>query len=331
MKSDKLKIVLTGANGFLGSHLVDRLLKESVEVHCIVRQSSNLKWLEGKNIHLHTCGLEDISSIAEVLKNVDYIFHLAGTVAALNYEDYLYGNVVLTENILEAALAHSDNLKNIVVTSSLAVGGPSDLDNRLSEEDGFNPVSLYGKAKVAQEEMCEKYADRLPITIARPSVISGEREVELFEFIKTVNQGLVPLVGFSEKYVGIIHVSDLVEAMYQMALSEKTAGQAYYLSSEEIISWKALADICAKKLNKKPLILRLPHFIIYIAGAIASFFGKLQGKAPTFDFEKAKEGVQKAWICDVSKAKKDFEFKQTVSIQEGVEQAIDWYLKHNWL
>lgn len=329
--SDKRKIVLTGANGFLGSHLVDRLLKEEVDIHCIVRKSSNLKWLEGKNITLHTCGLEDIPAMSEVFENVDYIFHLAGTVAALKYEDYLYGNVDLTRNVLEAALPHAANIKNIVVTSSLAVGGPSDVQNKLNEADGFNPVSLYGKAKVEQERMCDNYSEKLPITIVRPSVISGDREVELFEFIQTVNQGLVPLVGFGEKYVGIIHVSDLVEAMYQLALCEKAVGQAYYLSSEEIISWKDLAEICAEKLGKNPFILRLPHFVIYLAGALASLAGKIRGKATTFDFEKAKEGVQKAWVCDVSKAKEDFGFRQTVSIREGVEQAIDWYKQNKWL
>ncbi len=182
-----------------------------------------------------------------------------------------------------------------------------------------------------QEKVCMQYMDKLPITIARPSVISGEREAELYEFIKTVKQGLVPLVGFNKKYLGIINVKDLTEAFYQMAVSEKTSGEAYYLSSEDIIDWQSLGELCAKKLNKKPLFLHLPNFIIYIAGFFASLVGKLTRKAPTFDLEKAKEGVQEAWICKVDKAKKDFGFKQTVSIKDGVEQAIDWYKKDGWL
>lgn len=329
--SDKRKIVLTGGNGFLGSHLVDSLLQKEVEVHCIVRQTSDLKWLKGKNVKFHTCGLTDIEAMSAVFENVDYIFHLAGTVAALSYDDYYYGNVTLTENLLEAALKHQSTIKKIVVTSSLAVGGPCTKESPIDESGPFRAVSLYGKAKVEQEEMCARYKDRLPITIARPSVISGKREAELYEFIKTVNQGLVPLVGFRDKYVGIVNVKDLTEAFYQMAISEKTTGEAYYLSSEEVISWKELAEICAKKLNKKPIYLKLPHFMIRIAGAISGFVGKLMGKAPTFDYEKAKEGVQEAWLCKVEKAKKDFGFKQTVSIQEGVEEAIDWYKENKWL
>jgi len=329
--SKKVKIVLTGANGFLGSHLVDRLLLEATEVHCIVRKSSNLKCLQDPRIHIHPCGLTDVSAMAAVFQNVDYIFHLAGTVAALSYKDYLYGNVELTKNLLEAALLSTTNLKKIVVTSSLAVGGPSTKDTPIDETSGFNPASQYGKAKVEQEKMCQQYQDRLPITIARPSVISGAREAELFEFIKTVNQGFVPLVGSEDKYVGIVNVKDLIEGFYQMAFSDKTAGEAYYLSSEEMISWKGLAEICAVKLNKKPVYLKLPHPIIKLAGRLSGAIGQLRGKAPTFDYEKAKEGVEEAWICKIDKATRDFGFKQTVSIKDGVEEAIDWYKEQKWL
>lgn len=329
--SETQKVVLTGSNGFLGSHLAEYLVNKGYDVHCIVRKSSNLKYIEHLPITFHTCGLTDINELKKVLKNVHYIFHLAGTVAALNYEDYIYGNVTVSQNLLEATLTENQNLKKIVVTSSLAVGGPSTKENPIDETNGFNPVSLYGKAKVEQEKVCMQYMDRLPITIARPSVISGEREAELYEFIKTIKQGLVPLVGFKEKYVGIINVKDLTEAFYQMAISDKTNGEAYYLSSEEIISWKELAKFCAEKLNKKPIYLHLPNFIIYIAGFFASLAGKLKGKATTFDLEKAKEGVQEAWICKIEKAKKDFGYKETVPLKEGVAKAIEWYKGNGWL
>ncbi len=329
--SKALKIAITGANGFLGSHLVDFLLNKDFEVHCIVRSSSNIKWLEGKKIFLHRCGLEAIEPLKQIFENVDYIFHFAGTVSAINYKAYHHGNVSITKNVLDAALLAQSTLKRIVITSSLAVGGPCTKNHPIDESLGFNPLTQYGKSKVAQEKLCELYMPKLPISIARPSVISGEREPELYEFIKTVKNGMIPLVGFKNKYVGIINVKDLTKAFYDMALSKKTIGKAYYLSSEEIISWKKLAKICAKKLQKRPLYLHIPHIFILVVGACSSIFGTIRGKAFTFDFEKAKEGVQEAWICKVQKAQNDFNFKQETSIQEGVEEAIDWYIKNKWL
>jgi dihydroflavonol-4-reductase len=329
--SDLMKVVLTGANGFIGSHLAEYLHEKGFEVHCLLRSSSNTKWIEDKGFVFHTCGLDDIAAMKDVMEGAKYVFHLAGTVSGFTYEDYAYGNVTLTENVLSAILLCDKRPDKILVTSSLAVGGPAKPGKPVKEEDGFHPVSLYGKAKVEQERVCQKYKDKLPITIARPSVISGEREVELFQFIETVNNRFVPHVGFSNKYLGIIHITDLIEALYAMTISPATAGEAYYLSSEEVVSWRQVRDMCAAILGVKPFTLALPHPIIHLAGHISGFVGKMKGKAPTFDAEKAKEGVQEAWICSVEKAKRDFGFEQKVSVEEGLRRAIEWYKKEGWL
>lgn len=329
--SELKKVVLTGANGFIGSHLAEYMHSKGFEVHCIVRKSSNLKWIEGKGFVFHTCGLEDIKALKEVFEGATYVFHLAGTVSAFKYEEYFYGNVTITENVLSAILLCSTKPEKIIVTSSLAVGGPTVKSKPIKESGGFHPVSLYGKAKVEQERVCQKYKDKLPITIARPSVISGEREVELFQFIETVNNRFVPQVGFNDKYLGIIYISDLIDAMYKMAVSDKTAGEAYYLSSETEISWRELSTVCAKILGVKPFTLKLPHFAILLAGHISGLAGRMKGKPATFDAEKAKEGVKEAWTCSVEKAKQDFGFEQKVSIEEGLRKAIEWYKSEGWV
>lgn len=323
------KVVITGANGFIGSHLAEYMSTKGFEVHCIVRESSNLKWLLNKGFIFHKCGLTDIEALKVIFKDAKYIFHLAGTVAALKYENYIYGNVTLTKNVLEAAL--ETNPEKILITSSLAVAGSTTKDKPLKESDGFNPLVQYGKAKVVQEELCAKYFDRLNITIARPSPITGPREVEMFEFIKTINNGIFPKVGFSEKFVNIIHITDLLDALYKMVSTEKTNGEAYFICSENAYSWTEIAQICGKLLNKKPFTLALPHFIILIAGFFAGLYGKIIGKAQTFDFEKAKEGTKEAWLGSMEKAKKDFGFQQNVSLIEGLKEAIDWYKKEKWL
>lgn len=323
------KIVITGANGFIGSHLAEFMKDKGFEVHCVVRESSNLQWLINKGFIFHKCGLTDIAALKIVFKDAKYIFHLAGTVAALKFESYIYGNVTLTKNVLEAALAI--NPAKILITSSLAVSGPTTKDKPLKESDGFNPLVQYGKAKVAQEELCATYFDRLNITIARPSPITGPREVEMFEFIKTINNGIFPKVGFSETYVNIIHITDLLDAFYKMVVSDKTNGEAYFLASENAYSWTEISKICGKLLNKKPFTLALPHFIILIAGFFSGLYGKIIGKPQTFDYEKAKEGTEEAWLGSVAKAKNDFGFEQKISLIEGLKITIDWYKKEKWL
>lgn len=326
-----LKIVITGASGFIGSHLAEYMLGKGFEVHCIVRKSSNLKYLQNENFKFHTCGLENIDDLKAVFQGAKYIFHLAGTVSALKYEDYLHGNVTLTKNVLEAAKALDIKPDKILITSSLAVAGPTTKDKPLLESQGFNALVRYGKAKVAQEELAAEYFKDLNITIARPSPITGTREVEMFEFFKTINNGIFPKVGFSEKYVGIIHITDLLDAFYKMVITEKTTSEAYFLTSEIVYSWSEIAAVSAKILNKKPFKLALPHFIILIAGFFSGLVGKIIGKPQTFDYEKAIEGIQEAWLGSVEKAKNDFGFEQKTSLIEGIQEAILWYKKEKWL
>lgn len=325
------KIVITGANGFIGSHLAEFLFAKGFEVHCIVRKTSNLKYLQNEKYVIHTCGLTDVEALKAAFKDAKYIFHLAGTVSALQYEDYIYGNVTLTKNVLEAAKAQENKPDKILITSSLAVSGPTTKDKPLKESEGFNPTVRYGKAKVEQEKLAAQYFDDLEITIARPSPITGIREVEMFEFFKTINNGIFPKVGFSEKYVNIIHITDLLDSFYKMVTTPKTSGEAYFLTSEKIYSWSDIAAISAKLLNKKPFTLALPHFIILIAGFFSGLFGKIIGKPQTFDFEKAKEGIQEAWLGSTEKSKADFGFEQKVSLIEGIQEALEWYKAEKWL
>jgi len=319
------KIVITGANGFIGSHLAEYMSSKGFSVHCIVRETSNLRWLENKGFIFHKCGLTNVDDLKYAFKDAKYIFHLAGTVSALKYEDYIYGNVELTKNVLEAANSLEKKPEKILITSSLAVAGPTTKDKPLKESDGFNAIVQYGKAKVEQEKLCAEYFDDLNITIARPSPITGTRETEMFEFIKSINNGIFPKVGFNEKYVNIIDISDLLDAFYKMVKSEKTSGKAYFLCSEKAYSWSEIAAISAKLLKKKPFTLALPHFIICIAGFFSGLYGKIIAKPQTFDYEKAKEGVQEAWLGSVEKAKKDFGFQQKTTLIEGLKEAIDWY------
>lgn len=328
--SNNPKVILTGANGFLGSHLVDKLIKENYDVHCIVRKSSNLKWLEGKNITIHTCGLLNVEDLSQVLNGVAYVFHLAGTVSAFDYGGYYFGNVTLTQNLFDALDKANAKPLKIVVTSSQAVTGPS-ITPQNAKESRSQPVSFYGKSKLEQENLCKKYFDKYNIAIARPSIIYGERDTEFLQFIETVKKGIVPLVGFNDKPISSIYVKDVIEGFYEMAVQEKAVGQTYHLASEEVLTWKELGVASAKILNKKPMYLKLPHFIIKTAGAISGGVGKLQKKPATFDSQKALEGVQDGWVCSVDKIKNDLGFVAQYSFEKGIGKTITWYKEKGWL
>jgi dihydroflavonol-4-reductase len=330
MNSKQIAAV-TGANGFVGSHLVDYLLGKNFEVRCIVRKSSNLQWLEGKNVKIYDCGLFDKDGLREAFRNVNYIFHVAGVVKAKNEEGYFRGNVESTKILLEVAAEVKDHIKKFIMVSSQTVSGPALKGKPVTEEMEPNPLTTYARSKVKQEKIVLSYKDVFPVTICRGPAIYGERDTEIFIYFQVFNKGLTTMIGFDKKELSLLHVSDLAEGLYLAAISDKANGQIYFISSEKFYTWNEVGNITSKVLNKKAFRIRIPHFIVFIIAAIAQFFAMFSSKPATLNIEKAKDLVQRYWICDTSKAMRDLGYRQKVSIEEGIRRTCEWYKLMKWI
>ena len=323
--------VVTGSNGFVGSHLVDYLLKKNFSVRCIVRESSNLKWLDGKDIEIFKCGLFDLEGLKLAFKDADYVYHVAGVVKSKTKKGYFTGNVDTTRNLLEVALEQEKNLKRFVVVSSLTVTGPSSNGNPVNEETECKPLTTYGKSKYEEEKLVMGYKDKLPITICRAPAVYGERDTEIFIYFQNFAKGITTKIGFDKKILSLIHVADLVEGFYLAATSDKSIGEVYFISSEKFYTWDQINSITSTVLNKKAIKILVPHFLVYTIAAIAQFFSLFSSQAATLNLEKAKDLVQHAWICDTSKAIRDLGYRQSVSIEDGIKRTCNWYKENNWI
>lgn len=323
--------VVTGANGFVGSHLVDLLLENNFNVRCIIRKTSNLRWLEGKNVEFINSGLTDKTGLRKAFQGAEYIFHVAGVVKSKTKEGYFEGNVENTKILLETALEFKDSIKKFLIVSSLTAAGPSQKDKIVNEESPCHPITTYGRSKLAQEELAKTYMDKLPITICRAPAIFGERDTEIFIFFKTFKSGLMTEVGFDKKEVSLIHVIDLVNGLYLAAVNDKAAGQIYFISSEKFYNWEEIGSITSKVMKKKAIKIKVPHFVVFTIAGIAQFFALFSKKPATLNIEKAKDLTQTYWICDTSKAIRDLGYHQNISIEEGIERTVEWYKEMNWL
>lgn len=327
---NKIVSCVTGANGFVGSHLVDYLIEKGHEVHAIVRASSDLKWLEGKDVRLHSCGLGDVEGLKKAFEGVHYIYHIAGVVKALNKEGFMKGNVDMTKNVMEAA-ASIPTIQRVLITSSMAATGYAEFGSSVDESAPLRPIEPYGDSKVAQEAVAREYADSVPFTIVRPPGVYGPRDTEIFAFFKAINGGVSAMMGFKPKEMSLIHVRDLVQGMYLAATNKNSIGEVYFLGSLECYDWKQLGDIASKAMNKKTIALKIPHFIIFILG----FFGQLLeswfGIDVALNKDRAYRITRPSWYCSSEKAVKELGFQQTVSIEEGFKSTIEWYKEHKWL
>lgn len=326
-------VLLTGATGFIGSHIADDLLSKGINVRCIIRKSSDLTWLKGKKVELVEADFNDVSSLEATLDGVDSIIHCAGVIAAKNYEGFIKGNKTATLNLIQAVLNKKIDLKRFLYVSSLMAFGPSkDLQHPVLPYQSMNPLSAYGRSKQETESALEEYKKIIPITIVRPPAVYGPRDKATFSIFKSVYYGIGTLIGFNEKYVSLVSSMDLSRGINEACLSENTIGKSYFISSDEFYTWPQIMAEMKKAFNKKHLLtLKLPHSLVIGLGGFSEFVGKFSKNPPVFDYEKGVVFTQDYWTCSIENAKEDFGYEQKFSLSDGIKITADWYKENKWL
>jgi dihydroflavonol-4-reductase len=329
--NNKQTAVVTGSNGFIGSHLVDLLLENNYIVRCITRKSSDLKWLKDKDIQIFDSGLMDKDELRKAFQGADYIYHVAGVVKSKKPEGYFLGNVETTRVLLETAIEFKNTIKKFLIVSSQTATGPSYNGKVITENDPCNPITTYGRSKLAEEELAKNFMDRLQITICRAPAVFGERDTEIYIFFRTFNKGLMTTIGFDKKLISLIYVKDLVKGFMLAAESEKSSGQTYFISSEKYYTWDEIGEITSKVLGKKPVKIKVPHLVVYNIAAFAQFVAMFSSKPATLNIEKARDLTRYAWICDSGKAIRELNYRQSIPLEEGIKRTCDWYKQQGWL
>ena len=323
--------LVTRATGFVGSHLVDRLLERAVDVRCLVRKTSDLRYLDQSKIDLVYGGLDDQTAWDSVLDGVHTIYHVAGLTFARRAKDYYSVNHRGTEAIVGAALKHRDRIDRFVLVSSLAAIGPSRDGEPVTEETEPNPITPYGRSKLMAEEAVWIVKDLLPVTVVRPPAVYGPRDYGIFEFFKSVSRGVSPRIGRYEKQLSLVHARDLADGIILAGESEASIGRAYFISSEEIYTMRAVADRLAQVLGRKARTVTIPRPIAYAVALAAEGAAALLGKPPLLNRDKVTDLSQRGWACSVERARRELGYRQQVPLTEGLSETAEWYKNHGWL
>ncbi len=327
------KILVTGANGFIGTVLVHSLVQQGNTVRCLVRKTSVLTSLQGLDLEYVYGDLDDQEALAQAVTGVDYIFHLAGLVKAINLPTFLKTNAGGVKHILDAVQRNNPKLKRFLLVSSIASGRPAlSLHDPILEQDATAPVSLYGRSKREGELRASHFMDIIPITIVRPVSVYGPGDKEFFRYFKLIERFRIkPVFGKGDQSMNMIHVDDLVEGLILAGESPHSVGQTYYLSGEGVYDWIGITTMIEKAINKKAVTLHLPCFLARFSGWCNDIKMRLTHKPEFFSSTKIREGLEYFWICSNQKAKQELDFYPSISVQTGIKNTYEWYKKNKWL
>lgn len=321
-----MRVLVTGSTGFIGSHVVEELLRRGFKVRCLVRDTSDLKWLEGLDVSLHRGDCRDRESLPAAVDDVDYIFHLAGLTRAPRERDFFEVNVKGTENLIRAARDNNPSLKRFLFLSSLAAVGPSTKEQPANEDTAPRPVSSYGRSKLEAEGVVMKYSAEVPVTIVRAAAVYGPRDRDFCLLYKMVKRGIFPYWGKS--YYSLVYVEDLVKGMIEAALSKEAVGKTFFISDCKVYSNDEIASAISQAVGSRPIRLPLPHGMIPFLAGLGRFLGR---NGSIINRDKVKELSHSCWVCDSTRATRELGLAPRTNMNEGFKWTANWYKIHQWL
>jgi len=322
---------VTGGTGFIGSHLVEALLQRGIQVRCLLRKKSDLKWLTGLPIETAFGDCGDHTSLEEAVKDVDQIFHLAAVTKAVEENTYFEVNAFGTENLIRACLKKNPRIQKFIYLSSQAAAGPCRNGDKKRESDPCEPVSAYGRSKRRGEKLALTFAHEIPLLILRPCAVYGPREKDIYTFFKLLSRKIKPCLSGEDQHMSLCYVEDIIQAILLAAQSHEPSGEIFFLSDGHDYPMDEVGDVFAQAMGVSAFSIRIPEWTMMSVASCSEYFSKLSRRPPLLSKGKVEEILQRNWVCDIAKARTVLGFEPRIPLKQGAELTYQWYKREKWL
>ena len=331
-----MKILITGASGFIGSFIVEEALKRGFETWAAVRKSSSKAYLQDERINFIELNLSSKEQLVEQLKGkgFDYVVHAAGVTKCLNKQDFSRINTLGTKNLVDALMEVGMPLKRLVFISSLSIFGAIKEQQpyeEIRETDSPQPNTAYGKSKLEAEKYLESLGTRVPYIILRPTGVYGPREKDYFIMAKSIKGHSDFAVGYKRQDITFVYVQDVVQAVF-LALEKGENGRKYFLSDGLVYQSTTFSDLIHEELGR-PWWIRItaPVWVLRIVTFFGEYIGRMTGKVTALNNDKYNILKQRNWRCDIQPAIDELGYQPKYDLKQGVKETIKWYKDNGWL
>jgi len=324
------KVLVTGAAGFVGSHLVRRLLERGQRVVCLVRPGESLHRLDGLSVERVEGDLTRPDGLDACLEGVDTVYHLAAVLGGVPEEYFHRINCGGTRTLVERILRKGRPLQRFLFVSSIAAVGPSGRGRTNSEQTPCQPVSAYGASKMAAEQYLLGL-EELPVTVVRlPLVYGPGSDGGLFVFFKMLNRRLK--LKFGEGETNVAYVGDVAEGLIRAAQSPRTVGKTYILGEENPYRSSEIMRAITGVLGKRAVPIPMPYGLLYGVALLLEGVARVQRTVPVLTRDELRGYLgHRYWRFDTSRAVRDFGYVSQTPLREGVARTADWYRSQRWI
>lgn len=329
-----MNILITGATGFIGSHLTKELCKQGYHCRCLVRNIEKAKEIfkDYEDIEFVVGDVTKPETLKNVANNIDVVFHLAahGHVAAASeeaFKKFYEINVSGTKNLLDECLDKNIS-KFFHFSSTAAVGLIPDIV--VDENTKPQPKTPYQKSKLESEKVVKAFikANGFPAVIFRPCMVYGVGGFgEFYKFAKLVKRGIMPKIGFKKKLTPLVNVKDVIQACIKGIKKAKT-GETYFICGEKSYPFDEIIRCIKKALSSKKISIYVPTCIALLGASILEYFAKISHKIPIVTRQNIKSTIADR-IFSIEKAQNDFGYCPSTELREGLFDTIKWYKVEN--
>jgi nucleoside-diphosphate-sugar epimerase len=337
-----MKILVTGASGFIGSFIVEEALRRGMETWAAVRGSSKRDFLQDERIRFIELNLSSQQQLEEQLRDhqFDYVVHAAGVTKCLNASDFYKINTEGTKHLVRALINLKMPLRRFVYISSLSIFGAireQQPYEEIRESDTPQPNTDYGRSKLQAEQWLDSLptskgaSEGFPYVILRPTGVYGPRERDYFMMAKSIKQHTDFAVGYRRQDITFVYVLDVVQAVF-LACEKGQTGRKYFLSDGQVYRSATFSNLIRRELGN-PWCIRItaPIWLLRIITLVGDWWGHLTGKITALNNDKYNIMKQRNWRCDIQPARSELGFEPHYTLEEGVPLTIRWYKENEWL
>jgi nucleoside-diphosphate-sugar epimerase len=328
-----MKALVTGATGFVGSHVAEVLKAQGHDVRLLVRNEKRLypELREGYDIVTGDI-TQTPDELARAVEGVDWVLHVAGLIKGRSQAEFNRVNAHGTRSLCEAA-RRAGGVRRFVLVSSLSATGPGEDSRHLVDEDTQpHPVTFYGRSKLLGELYAREYGADFPLTIARPPTVYGPRDTGTLEFFKFMAKGYSIQFGKEEKSVSLIHGRDLAEGIVLCASHEAAAGETFFLTNLEPCPLSWLMELLRAAVQPSRDRLLAPP--LWLARGFARMNDVLQvilRRTLLPNTDKMRDLIPQYWSCSGEKARRVLGYEARTPLREGIRDSAQWYMQQGWI